>query len=121
MLIDAFSHGFQTHSFMTARELAFIDRTIPLPNSPPYILDQRIATELLPKLLASKRRMFIYINKYGSHFPYQQTHPPDFPGDGIKTHDNLEDREELIASYQRALRWSVDEFFRALLANNDLK
>lgn len=120
ILIDAFAEVFGTHSFMTKQELKFIDRSIPVTSNPAYLRDRRIATELLPELLSGKQRSFIYVNKYGSHFPYQRTHPPDFPGDGLATRDNLDNRDELIASYQRALRWSVDEFFRALLASVDL-
>lgn len=120
ILIDAFAEVFGTHSFMTKQELKFIERSIPVTSNPPYLRDRKIATELLPALLSGKDLTFIYVNKHGSHFPYQRTHPPDFPGDGIETRDNLENREELLASYQRAVRWSVDEFFRALLSSVDL-
>lgn len=120
VLIDAWSEVFGVHSFMSKTERVFIDKEIPVSGSPVYLRDKRIATEVLPPLLAIGERTFVYLNKYGAHFPYRTTHPPDFPGDGVETTDNLDNRNELIASYSRALRWAVDEFFRMLLSHADL-
>ena len=121
VLIDAFAEVFATHSFMSKPERAFIDKEMPVSTMPIYMRDMTIARERLPPLLASDERIFIYLNKYGAHFPYQQTHPPDFLAEGADTTDNLDNRKELVASYLRALRWTVDEFFRAMLPLADLK
>ena len=120
ILIDAFAEVFGTHSFMTKPERAFIDRSIAVSGSPIYMRDQKIADDILPSLLASKEPTFIYVNKYGSHFPYRQTYPSNFPPGSPETNDNLNNRAELVASYRRAVQWSVDEFFRVLLGRIDL-
>jgi sulfatase-like protein len=121
VLIDAFAEVFATHSFMSKHERAFIDKEMPVSTMPIYMRDMTIARERLPPLLATNQRMFIYVNKYGAHFPYRQTHPPNFLADGADLTDNLDNRKDLVASYLLALRWTVDEFFRALLQLADLK
>jgi len=121
VLIDAFAEVFATHSFMSKPERAFIDKEMPISTMPIYMRDMTIASERLPPLLASDQRMFIYVNKYGAHFPYRLTHPPDFLARGADTSDDLDNRKELVASYLLALRWTVDEFFRVLLPLADLK
>jgi lipid A ethanolaminephosphotransferase len=120
--VDAFVNVFGSHSYMMKPEHDFIDRALPVGGHPAYARDRRIATEVLPKLLAHDKPLFAYVNKYGAHFPYRDTYPGDFANDaGTAAGDDLTDRSLLIESYRRAVRWSVDEFFRALLAKADLK
>lgn len=121
VLVDAFANVISTHSYMTKVERGFIDRTIPVGGAPDYMRDQTIAAQILPRILATEKRLFVYVNKYGSHFPYRAAYPADFGGSGTAPLDNLEDRSELQESYRRAVRWSVDEFFRTLLGGIDLK
>jgi hypothetical protein len=114
--VDAFADVFGTHSYMMQPEHGFIDRAIPVDGEPPYIRDGKIAAQVLPALLAGERPVFVYVNKYGSHFPYRTTYPPEFGGDAPGTADDaLDDRERLAENYRRAVRWAVDEFFRSLL------
>lgn len=120
--VDTFVSVFGTHSYMTRAEHDFIDREIPVYGDPAYMRDQRIATEILPELLAGDKPLFIYVNKYGAHFRYSADYPPGFAAeDGVEAEDNLDDRAKLVESYRRALRWSVDEFFRDLLPHINLK
>jgi lipid A ethanolaminephosphotransferase len=116
VLIDAFAEVSETHSYMTKAERAFIDRAIPVDDEPAYRRDQTIATRILPEVLADKEPQFVYVNKFGAHFPYHTKYPPGFDRDGgPMPEDNLDDRKELLESYRRAVKWSVDTFFRELL------
>lgn len=119
--VDAFVNVFGSHSYMNKAEREFIDRSIPVGGSPVYLRDQKIAQEVLPGLLTGERPVFIYVNKYGSHFPYASTYPANFADEGRPAADDLDARDRLLESYRRAVRWSVDEFFRDLLGRIDLK
>jgi lipid A ethanolaminephosphotransferase len=114
-----------THSFMMKTERVQIDRMIPIDDVPVYLRDQTIAARVLPDLLGAKERQFIYVNKKGIHRPYHEKYPQDFGGPGgvLPTAVSLADlgsRDALLKTYQRAVQWSVDEFFRTLLAHIDL-
>lgn len=121
VLIDAFADVFDTHSYMTESELTFIDKKIPVGGNPTYLRDQKIATEILPALLAGEKPVFVYVNKYGAHYPYSHKYPAGFDDNGKPAEDDLNDRDKLVENYHHAVRWSVDEFFRNLLAHIDLK
>lgn len=119
--IDAYSNVFGTHSYMMKSEHAFIDKPVPIGGLPLYNRDQTIAAETLPRLLAADRPVFVYVNKFGTHFPYGPARPPGFGDNGTIASDDLADRHQLVESYRRAIKWSVDEFFRNLLGRIDLR
>lgn len=64
--------SFENH--MSEDELQFIDHII-LSTSPTYKRDIESLQEL--SQIATSGKNFIYINKYGSHFPYSNTIPPE--------------------------------------------
>src|SRR5262249_29624586 len=56
----------------------------------------------------------------GVHFPYSTKYPPEFHKIPTPAGSEALDREAMVAHYQNAILWSVDEFFRKLLPMIDL-
>ena len=86
-----------------------------------------LADELL-LALKEEGPAFIYVEKFGVHFPYFNKYPPDFRTlstplsntvSSVVSHD-IYAGERALAQYSNAVAWSVDEFFRNLLPAVDL-
>jgi glucan phosphoethanolaminetransferase (alkaline phosphatase superfamily) len=131
--IDAWYGPLALGNGFSLAEKALIDSTINIINNPSYLRDQMLVDQLLDAL-KDERPAFIYVEKYGVHWPYSDKYPPDFHGLptplephtdwsvdtilGLHRFDELTERE--IALYPNAIAWSVDEFFRKLLPAVDL-
>jgi glucan phosphoethanolaminetransferase (alkaline phosphatase superfamily) len=125
-------------------EQTFVNSSITVSDSPGYLRDHKLAHKLI-QALNEQGPAFIYVQKYGVHFPYSTKFPPDFhplplPAESdISKYSNvivrslyeflgsflppagtLQNSDRGIAYYPNAIAWSVDEFFRNLLPSVDL-
>lgn len=99
-------------------ERRLIDRTLNVFDTPYYLRDFNLADVVGRALKESEgRRLFMYVDKYGTHPPYDNKFPPDqvrFAASGNS------DVEMMTADYKNALSWSVDHFFERLNDRVDL-
>ncbi len=106
-----------------AEEFDLIDRHFDPPGQGQAYLWDQSAIQLLVEILDNPEPQFVIFNKVGAHFPYQSAHPPDetpfMPA--MQAGEPINDRGRLINSYKNAIRWSVDRFFEALLAQIKLE
>lgn len=121
--IDPWSGSFgDVHSGLTRDELRFVDERIVLRGAP-YDRDIE-AARILKSMLQKHERLFLHVDKFGTHFPYDASSPPDFNrftrADGTRHEYFSRTYDDLIGSYKNAIAWSVDGFFRELLAGTDL-
>jgi glucan phosphoethanolaminetransferase (alkaline phosphatase superfamily) len=108
-------------NFMTMSEAADIDEFITFDgdvDTPD--LDNRVLDEIV-KRLSGDRPVFIYANKNGAHFPYDEGYPagkavfrPTMVASGERSNPTR------VNSYRNVVRWSVDGFFARLFATADL-
>src|SRR5262245_55761620 len=110
-----------------ALDLPLIDSFLPEGNASTFMRDGLIAQELI-RLLKEDVPSFIYVNKFGTHFPYESAYPPDFDKFpvplqhrtvGYRRIDTYgssaaDTREILLNQYNNAILWSVDGFFQKL-------
>lgn len=108
-------------NFMDASERELIDDFIQ-PNGPNERRDFD-AIPIVSRLLSEPGRHFIYVNKYGAHFPYHAGYPKEetlfspVPEQlGATT-----DRNRMINSYKNVIHWTVDTFFKKLHEQADLR
>lgn len=88
--------------------------------------DDRIARWLVA-WLPNRRGEFVLINKRGVHFPYEEAYPPDqatwtpvmqpFSRPWGSAY-GPNGREEIVNSYDNALRYNVDRFFEVLFRDS---
>ena len=134
VLIDPFKGD--RYAYMYANEWRSIDQYVKEGELPTYLRDNAIAQRLV-ELLKEDVPSFIYVNKFGTHFPYELAFPPRFNNftatpqsrdlaaywsDALHNfyHDSdLENHEALNRSYSNAILWSVDGFFKNLLGRFD--
>src|SRR5262245_5921585 len=114
IMIDALDE----RKYFSPLESSLIDMYLPETARPAYMRDGLVA-ERLVQLLKEDAPSLIYVNKFGTHVPYQFSYPPEL--------DNLllplENRtlayrptsDELLHMYNSAILWSVDGFFKKLL------
>jgi glucan phosphoethanolaminetransferase (alkaline phosphatase superfamily) len=117
VLIDGFRPFGSYHSYMNEIEARAIDTLIPQAISPEYTRDVAVADTLLDAL-KNDEPMFIYVNKYGVHFPYDTKYPPDMSYDPSPLVAKIpvdSEKRRIIGDYHRAVLWSVDTFFRKVL------
>ncbi len=115
----------KTQNYMSRKDLKFIDQFIQPKDfeKSVYKIDHIIARKL-SEIEKIPGKHFIYINKSGSHFPYDQKFSPEHvyfkpileDGIGFST-----DTVKLINGYKNSIRWNVDEFFKILLPQVDFK
>jgi lipid A ethanolaminephosphotransferase len=107
-------------NFMTAAERDEIDEFIRIDNVPAPDLDYELS-KLIAKIAARPEPTFIYANKNGAHFPYDESYPEaeriDRP---VMSDDWGDDLIRKVDSYRNAIRWSVDGFFGDLFGRLDL-
>jgi glucan phosphoethanolaminetransferase (alkaline phosphatase superfamily) len=94
----------------------------PETSDPPYMRDGLIAERLL-QVLKEDVPSFIYINKFGTHLPYEADFPPDYDKPRVSQEGEYSavtnSRAGLLRAYNNALRWSVDGFFQKLFSRLD--
>jgi glucan phosphoethanolaminetransferase (alkaline phosphatase superfamily) len=117
--IDAWYGSLSLGNGFSLSEKALIDSKINVIENPSYLRDQVLADKLI-RALRDKERAFIYVEKFGTHFPYSDKYPPDFhplptPRESSKVPSTGSIGERALAHYPNAIAWSVDEFFRKLL------
>jgi glucan phosphoethanolaminetransferase (alkaline phosphatase superfamily) len=124
ILLDAFrtSEGFLRDP-VYATERASIDLFLSGVHTPSYMRDHLIAERLI-QLLKDDAPSFIFVNKFGTHFPYEYAYPPEFERFPVPLHNRtlaylLRYREALLNAYSNAILWSVDGFFQRLLGQFD--
>ena len=101
--------GKRLNNYFTRHEIAVIDDYRPFRNH--YALDeaevdQRMAASVAGVLNDQTQPVFMYINKVGTHFPYQLTYP-----DILQQPDDVK-----LDHYRRAVNWNVDRFLQVLVA-----
>ena len=126
-------------NFMTAKETADIDSLVTMPETAPTpTLDDRLLDTVI-KELRSPKPVFIYANKNGAHFPYDNAYPKSqrlfrptmteamyaAAGGDVSKHTLTSNMaggpsQTRINSYRNAVRWSVDRFFGRLFKEADL-
>lgn len=107
-------------NFMTPNETKYIDKLVRFENVKAPQLDYQLLANMV-RALKSDKPVFIYANKNGAHFPYDEAYPakqtifgPTVTSAGQKT------AEFRINSYFNVLAWSVDKFFGRLFKDVDL-
>jgi glucan phosphoethanolaminetransferase (alkaline phosphatase superfamily) len=117
VMIDAFRKFGSYHSYMNYREAEDIEEYFATLDHPYYKRDVSVAEKLLD-VLKRDEPMLIYVNKFGTHQPYDDSFDPDLPYDPSHLVSNLpltQDRKAAIRDYHKALRWSADTFFEKIL------
>jgi glucan phosphoethanolaminetransferase (alkaline phosphatase superfamily) len=117
ILIDAWKKFGSFHSGMNSQEARQIDEFITILDFPYYMRDLLVADKLV-ETLKRDEPMFIYVNKWGAHQPYDDNFPPNLSYDPSPLVASLplsETRRESVREYHKALRWSVNGFFEKVL------
>lgn len=110
-------------NFMTINEAEYIDEIYSLDSEVTSSLDFELL-ELLKDKLASSTPYFIYANKNGAHFPYDNAYPAEakyFTPTESERKGMADEFTGIKNSYRNAIRWSVDQFFKKFFADNDLR
>jgi lipid A ethanolaminephosphotransferase len=103
-------------NFMTAAEARDIDGFYALDESiPPSSLDDKLLDIVLSEMKRDEP-VFIYANKNGAHFPYDE----DYPAEAKLFRPTMSDSSNYttatrIRSYRNAVRWSVDRIMSRLI------
>jgi glucan phosphoethanolaminetransferase (alkaline phosphatase superfamily) len=107
---------------MNATELVLIDHVLTVLREIPGASRDIEVQRLVREVLSRPEPQFIYVNKQGTHFPYQKWTPENealfLPA--MEPLEAVGNREHLVNSYKNAIHWSVDRFFEALLPHIDL-
>jgi glucan phosphoethanolaminetransferase (alkaline phosphatase superfamily) len=106
-------------NFMNEHETSYIDELIRVRQKIAYKSDG-VAREKLMDFLKQPGKIFIVLNKYGLHFPYFRSYPIEYnifiPA--LKLGEPMNDREKTLNSFMNGIRWSVDDWFKGLLAES---
>ncbi|HVZ03753.1 sulfatase-like hydrolase/transferase [Hyphomicrobium sp.] len=114
--LNAFAHGFMYHSYMNSHEAKFISKQYPF--KPEIEVDNKVA-ERIKNVLADPGKKFIFVEKYGVHYPHDGHNAPpnyEYEPKGINTLPMRysQDQRAVVREYLRSIRWRVDEFFEKL-------
>lgn len=106
-------------NFMNEPEASYIDEFIRERQKIAYESDG-VAREKLLDLLRQPGKAFIMLNKYGIHFPYFRSYPKAYNifTPALEQGEPMNDREKSLNSYMNGMRWSVDDWFKDLLAES---
>jgi hypothetical protein len=94
-------------NYMNRKEVALIDQIIGVDDG--FDTDHTIAA-LLRTLMRKPGKMFVYVNKRGSHFPYDD----NYPNNGLQPPATPEE------SYDAAVRYTTEDFLDRALAGVQL-
>ncbi|AOY88034.1 hypothetical protein BKP64_07540 [Marinobacter salinus] len=106
-------------NFMNKQEATFIDELLRLRQGVAYESDG-VARDKLIDLLKQPGKVFIMLNKYGIHFPYFRSYPPEsiIFTPALGPGEPMNDREKSLNSFMNGIRWSVDDWFKGLLSES---
>lgn len=93
-------------NFFSKAEVEAIDEYLPmkaLSELPGYELDMAMSARFIERIVQDSTPSFTYVNKFGTHFPYETTYPNAADGLSKKAH------------YQAALHWAVDAYLVDLI------
>ncbi|HLF30268.1 MAG TPA: sulfatase-like hydrolase/transferase [Xanthomonadales bacterium] len=120
--VDAQRLAESGQNFMYPAELRLIDHVLTVPRGTPAASRDFEAQKLVQEVLSRPEPQFIYVNKQGAHFPYQNWTPENealfLPV--MQSREAIGNRERLVNSYKNAIHWTVDRFFESLLPRIDL-
>lgn len=99
---------------MNAHDFDAIDTFVNVTKAPKcdYSGDCGITEDLVP-IVQSHQKVFVYMNKEGVHYPYENSCPRHVD---LKTDDNL---SHIMKNYLCGIRWSSDTFMKELLHRLD--
>lgn len=119
--IDCQSSAGKFINFMNVLERKLIDDFIQI-DGPQESRDFE-AIPVVARLLREPGRHFIYMNKYGAHFPYQSGYPKSETvfSPHLEEWEGITDRERMTNSYKNVIHWTVDTFFKRLDEQADLR
>lgn len=85
--------------------------------------DRKIG-KLINEMIATSTGNFIFVFKHGNHTPYSENFPPNMaawkPSSTEVSYDALaSDREAFINTYDNAIKYNLDSFFRVLTSDHD--
>jgi len=115
--IDAQKSGGRLQNGMTVVERNQID-SFEQPDHLPHAERDFFVAERLREIALEPEPHFVYVNKYGAHFPFTRNYPRTaavFVPDMEERESVGADRERLVNSYRNTIRYNVDGFFRRLL------
>ena len=106
-------------NFMNEQESTFVDQITRDRQKVAYESDG-VSREKLIALLKQPGKNFIILNKYGLHFPYFRSYPKEYNifTPALERGEPMNDREKALNSFMNGLRWSVDDWFKDLLAES---
>jgi glucan phosphoethanolaminetransferase (alkaline phosphatase superfamily) len=106
-------------NFMNEQEASFVDEILRVRQKTAYESDG-VARERLMAYLKQSGKTFIMLNKYGIHFPYFRSYPEEHNifTPALEQGEPMNDREKSLNSYMNGIRWSVDDWFEALLSDS---
>ncbi|MFD2516254.1 sulfatase-like hydrolase/transferase [Pontibacter locisalis] len=107
-------------NYMSPSDLNYVDHFIqPAELDPalPYFMRDYKVAELLVKLSKSEQKVFVYVNKVGAHWPYARTYPETATvfKPVLSTSSMIKDKNRSVNTYNNAIRWTVDGFWKELM------
>ncbi len=117
--IDNFGGPLDYLSGFSQVEKKLIDSKINILDNPAYLRDYK-AVDKLVEALKDEGPAFIFVEKFGVHAPYATKYSPSFHVFPAAAGSELANPQVMVAHYQNAIIWSVDDFFRKLLPAVDL-
>ncbi|WP_157928949.1 sulfatase-like hydrolase/transferase [Pararhizobium haloflavum] len=112
-------HG-KLQNLMTPAETLKIDRMHQLGSDiATHDLDDALTTIVLEEL-AADGPVFIYANKNGAHFPYDNGSPEAFIPSGVFLPTDSDATHDMFENYLRAVQWSTDRPMARLSAEAEL-
>jgi glucan phosphoethanolaminetransferase (alkaline phosphatase superfamily) len=123
--IDAQAHAIENETlmqnFMTPEERKAIDGFYPLNHVTARDADFALL-EIVAKEMAKPGKVFIYANKQGVHFPYDQNYDPaNARFHPTQTEADVAEVGSNVNSYRNAVQRNVEEFFAAFSVQVPLK
>lgn len=120
-------------NYMTSAEAKNIDKFYKVKGVPDSQLDYELL-KLVKKELANENPTFIYANKNGAHFPYNDNYPENetkfLPvvsnakvkgmGGLMELYNKTNGIEAVINTYKNSINWNVDKFFQQFFNDIDL-
>lgn len=130
--IDGQRHGGELQNFMNAAERDELNQFIQHDDNIAIIDRDQILADRIAKTIAAPGKKYIYVNKSGVHFPYENKYPESktlytpkmsstqVHGGESNNYGGQFGSVEFRNSYRNAVAWNTGEFFKRLLPQIDL-